>query len=240
MVKVKFNYALNAYNAFEIDIDYDTAFTLVSPFLEGLNNRPLIDPNMDCMHLKDFPLSFCSQSPNWKGDISWVSAASKEAFTFFEQCFEKLEIERKTQEVAELDFPLMMYSGFFVVRSYGEDTHFHLDFDDTCDNQAFTLMLPIQLDEKSESGHLLYKDVFFADQKYTYTKGKAITFGSRFIHSTEPFRSTKKFIFLCFTYGTTNADKWDAIKTTVTKQGISYKSYDGSVIVRDKTFERYF
>ena len=240
MIKVKFNYSLKVYNAFELDIDYDKACVLVAPFLEDLNRLELYHPKKKSLHLHDLPHPLYAQIPHWNGDISWISAASKETFNFFEQCFTELGIARKTQEAAELDFPLMMYSGFFVVRSYGEETHFHLDYDNACENKAFTLMLPIQIDETAEFGHLLFKNAFFTDDKYRYTKGKAISFGSTFVHSTEPFKSDEKFIFLCFTYGTKDIGNWEAIQSTVTRQGISYRHPDGNIRVTDRTFEHYF
>ena len=130
-----------------------------------------------------------------------MSSASKETFDFFDNCFEELKIEEQIRKVTGVEYPIVMYSGYFVVRSYGTASHYHVDYRD-CGINAFTLMTPIQIDENASTGHLLYKDVFDKEVVYRYRKGKAILFGSDFLHSTEPFKSEQKFIFLCFTFGT--------------------------------------
>ena len=41
--------------------------------------------------------------------------------------------------------------------------------------------------------------------------------------ATEPFQSKQKYVFLCFTYGSKDLNKWGEIKKTAAKQGISYR-----------------
>ena len=101
-------------------------------------------------------------------------------------------------------------------------------------------MTPIQIDENASTGHLLYKDVFDKEVVYRYRKGKAILFGSDFLHSTEPFKSEQKFIFLCFTFGTNDLSKWDEIKKTVAHQGIAYRHPSGEIIVTNPDYNKYF
>lgn len=234
-----YNKKLRANNVFEFDIDYNKAYKLVQPQIEQLNQTVLFEPDLKYLHLKDLPLPLFVKIPNWHGDITWVSAASKETFDFFDTCFKDLEIAEKTKRIANLDFPLVMYSGFFVVRSYGSAIHFHYDYLKT-GISAFTLMTPIQIDEKAALGHLLYKNTLNSISKYIYKKGKAVALGSDFIHSTEPFESKQKFIFLCFTYGCTDLDMWEKIKETAAYQGVSFRHPNGNIVVRDPAFEQYF
>lgn len=234
------NRELKAFNVFEFDIDYEKAVELIKTQIEQINQADLMHPTEDSLHLKDWSLPMYAFIPRWNGDISWVSAASKESFAFFDECYRELEVERKTRDAAHLDFPLQLYSGYFVVRSYGEASHFHHDYTAECGVRAFTMMTPIQIDDGTETGHLLYKDVFQVERKYRYRKGKAITFGGNFIHSTEPFRSKQKFIFLCFAYGTKDMAVWGDIKKTAARQGISYRHPDGSIRLNDPAFEPYF
>ena len=235
-----FNRDLNAYNVFEFDIDYDKAYKLVSPLLEELNQAGLYDTTSETMHLRDMSLPMFAQIPQWNGDISWISAASKESFRFFDSCFQELQIENKTKTVARLGFPLIMYSGFFVLRSYATAPYYHEDYSKKCGLNAFTVMTPIQIDDKADSGHLLYKNIHQTESKYRYKKGKAIVFGSDFMHSTEPFESKQKYVFLCFTYGCTDLTIWEEIKRTVTEQGISYRHPNGNIVVQNPKFEQYF
>ena len=234
------NQDLKANNVFEFNIEFDKVYNLVSAILEQLNHTSLFDPTKKSIHLSELSLPMFVQIPNWNGDIAWISAASKESFEFFDLCFRELQIENKTRKIAHLDFPLMMYSGFFVARSYVTSTYYHEDYTKECGNNAFTMMTPVQIDETAEFGHLLYKNVFQKESKYRYKKGNAIIFGSDFIHSTEPFESKQKYIFLCFTYGTTDLTKWDNIKETVTEQGVSYRNPNGIINVTNAKFKKYF
>ena len=234
-----FNRNLQAYNVFEFDIEYDKVHELVSPVLKELNQASLYHPTKSTLHIKDMTLPMFVQIPKWNGDISWISAASKESFEFFDSCFEKLQIERKTQNCAGLDIPLIMYSGFFVARSYVTAPYYHQDYSENCGNKAYTMMTPVQMDESATSGHLLYKNTTQSESIYRYEKGRAITFGTNFTHSTEPFESKTKYIFLCFTYGCKDMTYWKDIKTTVTQQGVSYRHPNGNIVVKKK-YQPYF
>ena len=240
MSEIKYNKDLEAYNVFELDIDFDKAVELTSGVVPELNKRTLYGEDEKAIHLEDVSPSLYVEIPHWNGDISWVSAASKEAFDFFDNCFSELKIEEKTREIAELDFPLIMYSGFFVVRSVGKEPHFHMDYISGCEDKAFTIMMPIQIDESSKTGHLLYYDDSGELRQYKYKKGKGVSFGSLFFHSTEPFQSDEKFIFLCFTYGTDDPAYWEFIKSTAASQGVSYRNSDGEICVKNPNFEKYF
>ena len=57
-------------------------------------------------------------------------------------------------------------------------------------------------------------------RRYVYSKGKAIVFGSHFLHSTEPGRGRdgETHAFLCFTFGTDDEASWPAIARTLDSQ----------------------
>ena len=135
--------------------------------------------------------------------------------------FERLEIVRKTQELIGDCGELIMYSGFFVVRSEATATSYHQDYSSGVGMNAFTLMTPVQ--PTGETGNLLFHDSAGEEHVYRYKTGTAVCFGSDFMHSTEPFKSTSPYVFLCFTYGVRNPELWDLIAETVAEQGIFYR-----------------
>ena len=51
-------------------------------------------------------------------------------------------------------------------------------------------------------------------RRYTYKKGKAVVFGSKFMHSTEPGagRDGETHAYLCFTFGTTDQRAWPQVR----------------------------
>ena len=240
MTNLILNRELKAYNVFEFDIDYYKIINQVSSLITELNQTHIYHPTKQRLHLKDLSLPMVAMISQWKGDLSWVSAASKESFQLFDSLFKTLQIENKARNITGLKYPIIMYSGFFIIRSYANAQVFHQDYTKKCGTNAFTLMTPIQIDESSDSGHLLYKNVFQQDCKYRYSKGKAIIFGSNFIHSAEPFESEKKYIFLCFTFGTTDLKAWEETKISAATQGIAYRHPNGKININDPKFNQYF
>ena len=57
-------------------------------------------------------------------------------------------------------------------------------------------------------------------KRYVYKKGKAIVFGSKFEHSTEPGagQDGEQHAYLCFTFGTDNQERWPDIAQTLDTQ----------------------
>ena len=162
--------------------------------------------------------SFC---PKWNGDLRWISPANQAAFDFFDQHFNKLDVVGKTEELLGDHGELIMYSGFFVTRSYTKKPYYHLDFSAEVGLNAFTLMTPIN--ETGEVGNLLYHDAYGDEQVYNYSKGTGVCFGGNFYHSTQPFESTEQYAFLCFTFGVTDMALWDAIADTAAEQSQIYR-----------------
>ena len=52
--------------------------------------------------------------PQWNGDLCWISAGNESAVDFFQGCFDRLQIAKRTQELLGDHGELMMYSGFFL------------------------------------------------------------------------------------------------------------------------------
>jgi len=242
-MKLNPNFIINkefkAYNVFELDIDYKRAYNILSDQINEINTTDELGIKNEGIYLKNLSLPLFSYSPGWNGDISWISAGSKDSFDLFDNCFDSLCIAEKTQDAIKTNEPIIMYSGYLVVRSYGTESYYHCDYNDT-GVDALTLITPLQFDEQLGKGHLLFKDVFDKENKYRYQKGKAIIFGSDFLHSTEPFDSQNKFIFLCFTYGSRDLSKWQSIKKTASRQGIAYRHPSGEIIINNKEYEKYF
>lgn len=162
--------------------------------------------------------SFC---PGWNGDLSWISPANMKAFSFFDDYFAKLGIVEKTKELLGDCGELIMYSGFFVVRSHTSKPYYHIDYGPAVGLNAFTLMTPVT--ETGDVGNLLYQDAYGDEQTYKYSTGTAVCFGGDFLHSTEPFESTEPYAFLCFTFGVTDMELWDSIAETAAEQSMIYR-----------------
>jgi len=139
--------------------------------------------------------------------LSWISPAHMKAFSFFDDYFAKLGIVEKTKELLGDCGELIMYSGFFVVRSHTSKPYYHIDYGPAVGLNAFTLMTPVT--ETGDVGNLLYQDAYGDEQT--------------FLHSTEPFESTEPYAFLCFTFGVTDMELWDSIAETAAEQSMIYR-----------------
>mmetsp|Transcript_54873 Transcript_54873/g.96838 ORF Transcript_54873/g.96838 Transcript_54873/m.96838 type:complete len:123 (-) Transcript_54873:65-433(-) len=67
-------------------------------------------------------------------------------------------------------------------------------------------------------------------RRYTYVKGQAIAFASRFKHSTEPGQSDEPQAFLCFTFGTDKPEHWPLISDTIGYQSRLLARPDGALV----------
>jgi len=162
--------------------------------------------------------SFC---PGWNGDLRWISCVNETGFTFFDKYFDKLGVVEKTKNLIGDHGDLIMYSGFFVVRSFTKKPYYHFDFSPEVGLNAFTLMTPVT--QTGDVGNLLYHDAYEEEQVYKYSRGTAACFGGGFYHSTEPFESKEPYVFLCFTFGTTDLEHWAAIADAAAEQSPIYR-----------------
>ena len=213
----RYNKDLNAQNVIELDLNAETvsagyaevADLLDADFFEG----PLTSPKSE--------IGLYAVCPSWNGDLRWISSGNKAGFDFFDRYFDLLDVAAKTKTVLGDLGELIMYSGFFVTRSLTESSYYHVDYMAEVGLNAFTLMTPVK--PTGEIGNLLYHDAEGVEQVYKYSQGKAVSFGGGFYHSTEPFKSTEPYIFMCFTYGVTDMELWDSIAVTAAEQGMFYR-----------------
>ena len=68
-------------------------------------------------------------------------------------------------------------------------------------------------------------------RRYQYKKGKAVVFGSRFLHSTEPGcgHDGEVHAYLCFTFGTDDQSAWPRIERTLGTQSRIVRNPDGEL-----------
>ena len=125
-----------------------------------------------------------SLTAEWNGDLRWVSAGNHAGFEFFQKYFDELNVAKLTQGILGDCGELIMYSGFFVIRSHMTASHYHHDYSTGVGMNALTLMTPIT--SVIGDGHLLYHDLQGNEQVYEYALGKAVSFGARFL----PFDAT--------------------------------------------------
>jgi hypothetical protein len=173
-----------------------------------------------------------SLSSDWNGDLRWVSSGNLKGFAFFEKHFGNLKVEEKTKIVLGDCGDLIMYSGFFVIRSQMAAPHYHHDYSIGVGMNALTLMTPVS--PIGAQGHLLYEDLDGEERVYEYSPGMAISFGGDFHHSTQPFHTDAPYCFLCFTYGVRDSEQWDLISETVTEQGIIYRHPELGIVETDE------
>ena len=97
-------------------------------------------------------------------------------------------------------------------------------------HDALTLITPLDDYPETDTFQLSYKSRGGV-RRYTYTKGRAVVFGSRFEHSTEPGkgRDGEPHVYLCFTFGTDRQDAWASIARTLGTQSRIVRHPDGAL-----------
>lgn len=166
--------------------------------------------------------------PGWNGDLRWISSGNAAGFAFFDKYFSLLDVAEKTKSLVGDVGKLIMYSGFFVVRSQTTQPYYHEDFATEVGTGAFTLMTPVK--PTGEKGNLLYHDVDGNENVYRYSCGRGVCFGGGFYHSTEPFESAEPYVFLCFTFGVTDMELWKSISQTAAEQGLLYRHPERGIV----------
>lgn len=214
-----------AENVIEFDLDHDVVLAgykevadiLCDGYFEGLRESA------------SSGIGLYSVCPGWNGDLRWISSGNAAGFAFFDKYFSLLNVAAKTKSQIGGDIgELIMYSGFFVVRSYTTESYYHEDYAADVGTGAFTLMTPVM--PTGEKGNLLYRDTNGDEQVYKYSCGRAISFGGGFYHSTEPFESTEPYVFLCFTFGVTDMELWSSISETAAEQGLLYRHPERGIV----------
>ena len=213
----RFNEELEADNVIELDLDFSIVREAYEE-VEDILSEGFFEGQKES---EKSGIRLFSLYPKWNGDMHWISSANDTAFDFFDEYFNKLGIAEKTKELLGDCGELIMYSGFFVVRSHTSSPYYHLDYSSEVGLNAFTLMTPIV--ETGEVGNLLYHDAYGDEQVYKYSRGTAVCFGGDFYHSTQPFESKEPYAFLCFTFGVNDMELWDHISDTAADQGLMYR-----------------
>lgn len=211
-------------NVLEIEVDI-SVLAEMAPVIAGLKQLGLVTGPVDIGN----GVKLFSTHPTWKSDILWISQADRAGYDYFEDIFRRLRIAEKVAPKIAHDREIVMYSGFFVTRSFCNEPDFHHDWIDA-DNDAFTFLAPIS-DNCGELG-LIFKNLREQQGHYTYGLGKGLVFGDYFLHSTAPGRASGSTVFLSFTFGTDRMDNWPKIAKTAAAQGMFYRQPDGQFITR--------
>jgi hypothetical protein len=172
-------------------------------------------------------LQLHASHPDWQSDVLWVSQADRAGYDYFEDIFRRLRIAESVAEKIAYDREIVLYSGFFVTRSFCDRPDFHYDWTHA-NNDAFTFLGPVS-DNCGELG-LLYKNLRGQESCYDYTPGKGLVFGDFFFHSTAPGRARGVTVLLSFTFGTDRMDNWLEISRTAAAQGVFYRRPDGQFV----------
>jgi hypothetical protein len=207
------NHDLDALNVLEVDVDLRVIARL-EPFL-GTHQTSS---------------DFYRLQPPWASDIEWISPNTLAMFRVFREVFDDLNVAATVEPLLDIAEAPRLYSGFFVSRSRCAAPNFHEDWIDTL-HQAFTLITPIQLGDPPTG--LLYKRVDGSESRYPYQRGKALIFGDKFIHSTEPGCCAPPVVLLSFTFGTDRMRYWDRIARTGAYQGNLVRRPDGTFLCHD-------
>ena len=164
----------------------------------------------------------------WNSDIAWLSQDDVASFTWFEAIFESLGLASLVAPHVAVDRSVVMYSGFFVCRSFCDAPHYHFDWDGL-DNQCFTFLAP--LSDNCGDIPLVYRNLRGAESAYRYRPGKGIVFGDGFLHSTGPGRTDRQTVMLSFSFGTDRMESYpDMLKWSY--QGRFHRRPDG-IFMRD-------
>jgi len=152
-----------------------------------------------------------------------------------------MKLEEIFKKTVSHDKKIELFSAFFVVRSSCQKASWHTDYVPQVGTDALTLITPLKDYNTSKDFSFIYKPTVKNDSKipdndtgipdirrYEYRKGKAIVFGSRFEHSTEPgVRPGVPQAYLCFVFGSDKAKIWEHIQSTTAAQSRFIIDYDG-------------
>ena len=142
---------------------------------------------------------------------SSTRSADESTLRKFESLFRRMGLPRAFAGVVPHQETLQLYSAFYVTRTHCDAPNWHADYAARAGTSALTLIAPLADYAETDSFQLTYlsrdrdacdseggeaeEEEWFAGdadadgarrRRYTYRKGRAIVFGSRFVHSTEP------------------------------------------------------
>jgi len=195
---------------------------LMDGLIEKLNDKFISCCELDTPHGQFFVMragSSTNEALRDSSDLAWISVNDEATFDVYREIFESTGVAQALASRIDVDREVRLFSCFYVVRSRCTVPNLHTDWMDAVDDNAFTLLTPIE-DYETEDFQLLYEDKAGSLLQYRYRAGEAICFSSRFVHGTEPGRSApesngRPHVFLCFTFGSDKAEHWPVIAPTI-------------------------
>lgn len=200
---------------------------IIINFDENLNEK--IDKTLN---YREFYSRGFKVTPQWNGDLTWISPNCIEDHRLFEDIFfNKLNIPgRLLEENIRLPYNIRMYCGFIVTRSICNAPTFHVDWKNT-GNNAFTLITP--LSPASDELGLIYKTRKGDLAIYKYQPGQAIIFCDNFLHSSLPTKTPSLARLLSFTFGTDDMAIWPNLEETAGLQSNIFRLPNGDFRIRN-------
>ena len=254
-----FNPSMCAHNVWEIDIDpaiIDDAADLLVPTSGSLQSSSPVDAYELCSQwladdVKDTydrirtPAGcfFAQRVRKWSSNLGWVSIDDATTYERFEALFHRMKLSERFASVVPHTNSLRLYSAFYVVRTRCDAASWHEDYLSSTGTDALTLITPLYDYEEQESFQLLYRATErqgdgvspgggeATTRRYTYRRGKALVFGSRFEHATEPGagRDGEAHCYLSLTFGTDEQQRWAEIGKTLETQSRLLVQPDGTM-----------
>lgn len=223
------NRDLLAPNVLEMDIDLD----LLAPLSQvcHLLQQTKLAPGTINIHNG---LQLHAKHPDWPSDIMWISHREPAGYSYFEELFNRMGIAEAVADRIKYDCRIVMYGGYFVTRSYCNQSNLHCDWIE-CDNDAFTFMTPLSAN-CSELG-MTYRTLRNELGRYDYSLGKGLIFGDHFMHSTACGTASGTTVFLSFTFGTDRMTNWAKIGRSAPKQTTFYCQPDGQFVDTTARFD---
>ena len=243
-----YNHRLQAQNVWEVDVD-ESIIEEAAEIFYGRHGDggPFCGIGDDGAPTYDDALTpvgrfFTQRVSAWRSNIAWVAVDDTQSFARFEALFQRLRLAERFSHVIPHAVTPRLYCAQYVVRSCCEGHNFHTDWNAAVGTSALSLITPLRNYRERASFQLSYKATAGEVQpdgsialgttnaerlrerpalrRYEYTKGKAIVFGSRFEHSTEPGagHEGEPHAYLCFMFGTDEQARWPDIEETMDAQ----------------------
>ena len=247
-----YNKRLDAANVWEVDVDPEVIEEVAQIFFGEAGDSSggpfagttgMAEPYQE---IETTCGTFFAQRVSWDSNIAWVSVDDQRSLSRFEALFSQLSLAERFASVIPHDVSPRLYSAFFVTRSFCNSHNFHTDYFANVGTHAMTLITPLRDYTETDSFQLTYCRQDEEGQirlqpdgrtpelrRYVYQKGKAVVFGSRFEHSTEPGASREPndgpHAYLCFTFGTDIQARWPDISQTLGTQSRIVVEPDGEL-----------
>jgi len=245
-----FNRRLAAPNVWEIGVDESLVDEAAEIFYDTESFEKLTQMREPYMDIDSTAGPFFAQRVTWDSNIAWVSVDDQASFNAFQSIFSRMQLPQRFATHVPHSEGLQLYSAFFVVRSWCSAHNWHTDYKPPVKTDALTFITPLRDYRENASFQLVYRahseppglsnactvpmtNVRGNDhvRRYVYKKGRAVVFGSDFVHSTEPGQGYDGEVhaYLCFTFGTDQQERWPEIARTLDTQSRVVVHPDGAM-----------